>query len=298
MSQYLVTSSLNKKRIYIKIIDTSTYLCYEGNFDIDNFKIMMSIKEIYDICLKSFEEGTYNVVFINKFIKLEPFGLILKNTLLSIEQLSINYHKQVFENSVLMNKLEKVCESLEAKISENSVLTRKLEKVCESLETKISENSVLTKRFEKLEAKISENSFLMESENSFLTKKFERIETKISENSELTKRERMKINRPPLEQVLKQATNFRMKIKGVYFFCRTEEGLTFKDAEDEKTYGTLNKWAEGSRKKLYETNGVEDLSKKSIYNKTGGCEFYSEKNKKWLNLGEHYNGDTEELNPL
>ena len=154
MSQYLVTSSFNEDRIYIKIIDTSTYLCYEGNFDIDNFTNMMSIKEIYDICLKSFEEGTYNVVFINKFIKLEPFGLILKNTLLSIEQLTINYHKQVFENSVLMEKLEKVCESLDAKISENSVLTRKLEKVYESLDAKISENSVLTKRVEKLEAKI------------------------------------------------------------------------------------------------------------------------------------------------
>jgi predicted nuclease with TOPRIM domain len=193
MSQYLVTSSFNEDRIYIKIIDTSTYLCYEGNFDIDNFKVMMTIKEIYDICLKSFEEGTYNVVFINKFIKLEPFGLILKNTLLSIEQLSINYHKQVFENSVLMNKLEKVCESLEAKISENSVLTKRVER----LETKISENSVLTERFEKLETKISENSVLTKrfekletkiSENSVLTKRFEKLETKISENSVLTER--------------------------------------------------------------------------------------------------------------
>ena len=128
MSQYSLTYSLNDGRLYIKIIDTLTYLCYEGNFNGD----------IYDICLKSFEEMTVKISIHNKCMKLifdlvEPFELILKNTLLSIEQLTINYHKQICENIVLTK-------SLEAKISENTVLTKRLEHICE--------NTILTKRLE------------------------------------------------------------------------------------------------------------------------------------------------------
>ena len=134
MSQYSITYLLNDKRLYIKIIDTLTYLCYEGNFNGD----------IYDICLKSFAEMTVKISIHNKCMKLifdlvEPFELILKNTLLSIEQLTINYHKQICENIVLTK-------SLEAKISENTVLTKRLEQICENLDTKISENTILIKR--------------------------------------------------------------------------------------------------------------------------------------------------------
>jgi len=136
MSHYSIISSLNDDKIYIKIINTITYLCYEGNFNIDNFKVMISIEDIYDICLKSFGEMTYKISIYNKFIKLifDEFELILKHTLLSIEQLTINYHKQVCENTVLTKKLQKACESLDAKISENSILIKRLEEECETCE--------------------------------------------------------------------------------------------------------------------------------------------------------------------
>ena len=65
----LLKNKIYKHKIYIKIIDTSTYLCYEGNFNNCDFRVLMTIKEIYDICLKTFQEKTYNVVLIHKFIK-------------------------------------------------------------------------------------------------------------------------------------------------------------------------------------------------------------------------------------
>ena len=108
-NNYLITTSLGERSIYIKIIDKVTYVCYESNLDSKEFRVSASIEDIYAIISKSFEEddpnysikfiinsGNLKILFdatIGGFFKIE-FEIILREKLMSNDsQLTMNFHR-------------------------------------------------------------------------------------------------------------------------------------------------------------------------------------------------------------
>ena len=108
-NNYLITTSLGERSIYIKIIDKVTYVCYESNLDSKEFRVSASIEDIYAIISKSFEEddpnysikfiinsGNLKILFdatIGGFFKIE-FEIILREKLMSADsQLTMNFHR-------------------------------------------------------------------------------------------------------------------------------------------------------------------------------------------------------------
>ena len=108
-NNYLITTSLGERSIYIKIIDKVTYVCYESNLDSKEFRVSASIEDIYAIISKSFEEDdpSYSIKFIinsgnlkilfdatiGGFFKIK-FEIILREKLMSNDsQLTMNFHR-------------------------------------------------------------------------------------------------------------------------------------------------------------------------------------------------------------
>ena len=108
-NNYLITTSLGERSIYIKIIDKVTYVCYESNLDSKEFRVSASIEDIYAIISKSFEEddpnysikfiinsGNLKILFdatIGGFFKI-GFEIILREKLMSNDsQLTMNFHR-------------------------------------------------------------------------------------------------------------------------------------------------------------------------------------------------------------
>jgi hypothetical protein len=108
-NNYLITTSLGERSIYIKIIDKVTYVCYESNLDSKEFRVSASIEDIYAIISKSFEEddpnysikfiinsGNLKILFdatIGGFFKI-GFEIILREKLMSADsQLTMNFHR-------------------------------------------------------------------------------------------------------------------------------------------------------------------------------------------------------------
>jgi hypothetical protein len=108
-NNYLITTSLGERSIYIKIIDKITYVCYESNLDSKEFRVSASIEDIYAIISKSFEEddSNYSIKFIinsgnlkilfdatiGGFFKI-GFEIILREKLMSNDsQLTMNFHR-------------------------------------------------------------------------------------------------------------------------------------------------------------------------------------------------------------
>jgi len=109
LNQYLITTSLGERSIYVKIVDKITYTCYESNLDIKEFRISASIEDIYKIISKCFEEedtnysvkftlqtGCLKMVFeatLGGFFKV-GFEIILREKVMSNDaQLTMNFHR-------------------------------------------------------------------------------------------------------------------------------------------------------------------------------------------------------------
>ena len=137
--QYTITTSLNERAIYIKIINNLSYMCYEGNFDSAAFKLPFGLEDAYQLVNKCFADPTdagyekgYNVnmELDNSMLRLEfqcivggflnvSFDLFLREKLMSNDaQLTINFQRveqkqqQAFE--LLTKRMEDMERMLEA----------------------------------------------------------------------------------------------------------------------------------------------------------------------------------------
>jgi hypothetical protein len=139
-NQYTITTSLNDRAIYIKIINNLSYMCYEGNFDNASFKLPFDIREIYAFTCKCFSDpnsepenneysvdmqldnGTLLLQFegiVGGFLTVQ-FDLRLREKLMSNDaQLTINFQRveqkqqQAFEELVKrMVEMERRLEAL------------------------------------------------------------------------------------------------------------------------------------------------------------------------------------------
>jgi hypothetical protein len=59
INQHSVVCSLNERSIYLKITDKIAFLCYEGNFDLKDFRLTIDLNGIYQVLCNCFsrEEG-------------------------------------------------------------------------------------------------------------------------------------------------------------------------------------------------------------------------------------------------
>lgn len=59
INQHSVVCSLNERSIYLKITDKIAFLCYEGNFDLKDFRLTIDLNGIYQLLCNCFsrEEG-------------------------------------------------------------------------------------------------------------------------------------------------------------------------------------------------------------------------------------------------
>ena len=81
--QYTITTSLNERTIYIKLVNNISYMCYEGNFDAVAFKLSFDIKEIYELvkkCFAAFVQNSFSDQLndgFNLFLTLENSSMHL-----------------------------------------------------------------------------------------------------------------------------------------------------------------------------------------------------------------------------
>ena len=75
-NQYSVTMSLNPKTIYIKIIDTLSYKCYESNIIMDNISVTFVLTDTYYLCYQSL----YDPDDITLFFELPKIYQIIENS--------------------------------------------------------------------------------------------------------------------------------------------------------------------------------------------------------------------------
>jgi hypothetical protein len=65
-SNYAITSSLNERTIYIKIIDTIQYLSYEGNIELKELKLPITLKDAYTLITKCLSNTDEHLVKYSK----------------------------------------------------------------------------------------------------------------------------------------------------------------------------------------------------------------------------------------
>jgi hypothetical protein len=133
-SQYTITTSLNERAIYIKIINNLSYMCYESNFDVTAFKLPFGLEDIYKLVNKCFAEPSdvgyetgYSVLMEldNSMLRLEfqcvvggflniVFDLFLREKLMSNDaQLTINFQRVEQKQQQTFEQLTKRMEEME-----------------------------------------------------------------------------------------------------------------------------------------------------------------------------------------
>jgi hypothetical protein len=141
INDYNITISLDKsidksisldKLIYIKIINSITYQCFEDNINIQDINLPFTNKNIYSILCRCFNnDKNYNVTFIidKNYLKLNfviifdnefhtKFDIKLKETIVKdYYKISLNYHKLEDEHNKKIRKLEDRIIKLEDKIN-------------------------------------------------------------------------------------------------------------------------------------------------------------------------------------
>jgi hypothetical protein len=63
---YTINTSLNERTIYIKIIDTLQYLHYEGNIELKEFRIPITLQDAYMLVTNCFSDATEHSVSFSK----------------------------------------------------------------------------------------------------------------------------------------------------------------------------------------------------------------------------------------
>jgi len=127
IENYSIVSSLNERTIYIKVIDTITFMCYESNVDSKELRLSIELCDAYKLMCKCFLlESGYNVtISVNTGIMKLAFGavvagylkfnfeIMLREKVMSNDgQLTLNFNrieqKQAQAIQVLTQKLEKL----------------------------------------------------------------------------------------------------------------------------------------------------------------------------------------------
>jgi hypothetical protein len=121
---YSIVSSLNERTIYIKVIDTITFMCYESNVDSKELRLSIELCDSYKLMCKCFrlESGyTLNITVNTGIMKLSfaavvegylkiNFEIMLREKVMSNDgQLTLNFNrieqKQAQSIQVLTQKL-------------------------------------------------------------------------------------------------------------------------------------------------------------------------------------------------
>jgi hypothetical protein len=63
---YTINTSLNERTIYLKIIDTIQYLHYEGNIELKEFRMPITLQDAYLLVTKCFSDATDHSVSFSK----------------------------------------------------------------------------------------------------------------------------------------------------------------------------------------------------------------------------------------
>ena len=121
---YSIVSSLNERTIYIKVIDTITFMCYESNIDSKELRLSIELCDSYKLMCKCFRlESGYNVIItvntgimklsfaavVEGYLKIN-FEIMLREKVMSNDgQLTLNFNrieqKQAQSIQVLTQKL-------------------------------------------------------------------------------------------------------------------------------------------------------------------------------------------------
>ncbi len=124
---YNIVCSLNERTIYMKIIDSQNYFCYEGNFDVKEFKLSLALDSIYTLLCKCFANETdYHVkmsvntgimklcfdALVGGFMKVETEILIREKLMSNDGQLTMNFNKLEQGIRDANVKLEKITEKV------------------------------------------------------------------------------------------------------------------------------------------------------------------------------------------
>jgi hypothetical protein len=128
ISNYIIVSSLNERTIYLKIVDTISYMTYEANLDSKEFRVQFELSEIYKLLDKCFNNITnYNIKFsvnsgvmklvfdilVEGFLNIN-FEILLHETIMSNDgQLTMNFNKIEQKQRLDIEKLTKQLEQLE-----------------------------------------------------------------------------------------------------------------------------------------------------------------------------------------
>lgn len=139
-AQYTITTSLNDRTIHIKLTNTLSYMCYEGNFDAVAFKLSFDIKDIFELvkrCFNAFmtenkvDDGFNLRIFLDNtniqlifqcvvagFLHI-AFDIRMREKLMSNDaQLTINFQRIEQKNNeaidIIMKRMERMETLLEA----------------------------------------------------------------------------------------------------------------------------------------------------------------------------------------
>ena len=123
-NNYSIVSSLNERTIYIKVIDTITFMCYESNIDSKELRLSIELSDAYKLMSKCFlSAGGYNVnisvntgimklgfaAVVEGYLKIN-FEIMLREKVMSNDgQLTLNFNrieqKQAQAIQILTQKL-------------------------------------------------------------------------------------------------------------------------------------------------------------------------------------------------
>lgn len=148
LGNYLISSSLNERSIYIKIIDNVLCTCYESNLDIKEFRVSISIEDIYTIIIKTFFQNNkdyslklsvnsgilklvFNAIFA-EFLHIN-FEILIKEKIMSNDaQLSMNFHR-IEQKTREIEVLKKSFEDIDRRLHKiESILPNTYIQICYS----------------------------------------------------------------------------------------------------------------------------------------------------------------------
>ena len=139
-NQYSVLTAVTDRTIYIKIVDTQCYMCYEGNVDIKELRLNLELADVYTLinkCFESEDEDEYTVnigvnsgvlrlgfkALVGGFLRIQ-FEIMLREKLMSNDgQLTFNFTRLEQELAALNQTLVTKCNTL---ARENVVLLERL----------------------------------------------------------------------------------------------------------------------------------------------------------------------------
>ena len=134
---YSITTSLNERSIYLKVIDTINFLSYEGNVDLKELRISIDLDATYKIILNCFNisinsgmlKFNFNAV-VGGFLKLN-FEILLREKLMSNDgQLTLNFNRIEQQQSQAIRILTEKCNNLEQLLSfQREEFTKELHKM-------------------------------------------------------------------------------------------------------------------------------------------------------------------------